>query len=116
MEKNFDFDKIGKRMPYTVPEGFFDEMEQNIMRQAGIKQAETPRRKRPLMRVIITAVTSVAAAVALFVVFNTGMKNENAVQFNDVEQAFAQLSAEDQAYMLQVYQDDIFLNENNSNN
>ena len=26
MEKEFDFDKIGKRMPYQTPEGFFDEM------------------------------------------------------------------------------------------
>ena len=30
MEKEFDFDKIGKRMPYQTPEGFFDEMEANI--------------------------------------------------------------------------------------
>ena len=30
MEKEFDFDKIGKRMPYQTPDGFFDEMEENI--------------------------------------------------------------------------------------
>jgi len=115
MEKNFDFNKIGKRMPYTVPEGFFDEMERDIMQQAGIMRTEAPRRKRPLVRVIITAVTSVAAAAALFVVFSTGFKQEKPVGMTDVEQAFAQLSAEDQAYMLQVYQDDIFLNNNNQN-
>ena len=27
MEHQFDFDNIGKRMPYSVPEGFFDDME-----------------------------------------------------------------------------------------
>lgn len=43
MEKNFDFNKIGKRMPYTVPEGFFDEMERDIMQQAGIMRTEAPR-------------------------------------------------------------------------
>lgn len=113
MEKNFDFNKIGKRMPYTVPDGFFDELEQNVMLKAGIGQTETVRRKRPLMRVVITALTSAVAAVALFVVFNAGFSKEATVEFDDVEQAFAQLSSDDQAYMLQVYQEDIFLNDNN---
>lgn len=31
--------------------------------------------------------------------------------FAPVEQAYAQLSPDDQAYMLEVYQDDVFLNE-----
>ena len=30
MEQKFDFDKIGKRMPYTVPYGTFDEIEHNV--------------------------------------------------------------------------------------
>ena len=30
MEEPFDFEKIGKKMPYSVPEGFFDTMEKNI--------------------------------------------------------------------------------------
>ena len=35
----------------------------------------------------------------------------NGVRKADVEQAFANLSLEDQAYMLEIYQDDIFMNE-----
>ena len=27
---NKDFDKTNKQMPYTTPEGFFDEMEEHI--------------------------------------------------------------------------------------
>ena len=30
MDNRFDFDKIGKRMPYTVPDGFFDELERSV--------------------------------------------------------------------------------------
>ena len=30
MEKGFDFNKIGKRMPYQVPDGFFDQLEENV--------------------------------------------------------------------------------------
>ncbi|EKC62085.1 hypothetical protein OBE_08150, partial [human gut metagenome] len=29
----FDFEKVGKRMPYSTPEGFFKEMEANILEQ-----------------------------------------------------------------------------------
>lgn len=29
-EKEFDFDDIGKKTPYRVPEGFFDEMQRNV--------------------------------------------------------------------------------------
>lgn len=31
--EKFDFDKVGKRMPYSTPEGFFKEMEANILEQ-----------------------------------------------------------------------------------
>lgn len=27
MNKDFDFDKVGKRMPYQVPDCFFDQLE-----------------------------------------------------------------------------------------
>lgn len=39
MEKEFDFDKIGKRMPYQTPDGFFDEMEANIWNEVKGNQA-----------------------------------------------------------------------------
>ena len=29
----FNFDQVGKRMPYSTPEGFFKEMEANILVQ-----------------------------------------------------------------------------------
>ena len=40
MEKDFDFNRIGKRMPYKTPEGFLDEMEANIWKevQGGLSQ------------------------------------------------------------------------------
>ncbi len=63
----FDFGKVGKRMPYSTPEGFFKEMEANILAQV-----------------------------------NNGIQ--------EVDKAFAQLSSADQAYLLSVYQEDVFLN------
>lgn len=34
MESNFDFNKIGKRMPYTTPDGFFDSLETDILKRS----------------------------------------------------------------------------------
>ena len=31
MKKDFDFNSIGKRMPYTAPEGFLDDIENNVL-------------------------------------------------------------------------------------
>ena len=30
MEERFDFNRMGKRMPYTAPEGFLTEIEKNV--------------------------------------------------------------------------------------
>ena len=33
MEKDFDFNSIGKRMPYQVPDGFFDQLEKDVWKE-----------------------------------------------------------------------------------
>ena len=30
MKRDFNFDHIGKRLPYTAPDGFLDDMENNV--------------------------------------------------------------------------------------
>ena len=110
MEKDFDFDRIGKRMPYKTPEGFLDELEANVWREV---QAELPQmHKRNIHRLrIFVGAAAVAASIALLLVFNPFTPKEQTIGFSQVEQAFVNLSQEDQAYMLTVYQEDIFLNE-----
>ena len=102
MEKEFDFNRIGKRMPYKTPEGFLDEMEANVWREV---QDELPKahHKRKTFRLrVFAGAMAVAASIS---------PKEETDSFSHVEQAFANLSQEDQAYMLAVYQKDIFMNE-----
>lgn len=56
MNTDFDFDNIGKRTPYRTPEGLFDEVQRNVMKQAFAKQ----RRKRRLTMVISTVMAAAA--------------------------------------------------------
>lgn len=110
MEKDFDFERIGKRMPYKTPEGFFDEMEANIWKEAQGGLPNTHKRKIYRLRILAGAM-AVAASIALLVVFSPFFPEKQTGSFSNVEQAFESLSQEDQAYMLAVYQEDIFMNE-----
>ena len=78
---------------------------------------KTEQKKRPLMRVMWTAVLAVAASVAVLLVLHIDFSAPHSAQpsqtdrgLQAVDQAFAQLSAADQAYLLDVYQEDVFLN------
>lgn len=59
MDKDFDFDNIGKRTPYRTPENFFEEAQHKILERTVGEQ----RRNRRLKR-IIPAVIAVAAVLA----------------------------------------------------
>ena len=117
----FDFDQVGKRMPYSTPEGFFKEMEANILEQVKDDKQVPVRRqlkKQPLMKVIWTAAMAGAASVAVLLVLNidfaaphSSLPSQADNEMQAVDQAFAQLSSADQAYLLNVYQEDVFLDE-----
>ena len=119
MDTNFDFGKAGKRMPYSTPEGFFKEMETNILEQVKNDKPQPVRirpKKRPLMKVIWAAAMAVAASVAVLLVLNIDFSASSSQlsqadnEIQAVDQAFAQLSSADQDYLLDVYQEDVFLN------
>ena len=130
----FDFKQVGKRMPYTTPDGFFKDMEKNIL-EAG--KDDTPQavkiqpqsvkvqpKKRPVFKMIWAAAIAVAASVAVLLVLNidfsaadsslasshSSQPSQAKSDLEQVDQAFAQLSEADQAYLLDVYQEDVFLN------
>ena len=119
--EKFDFSKVGKRMPYSTPDDFFKDMEANILEQVKDGKPKPVRvqpKKRPLMKVIWAAAMAAAASVALLLILNIDFaaphsslpsQADNGIQA--VDQAFAQLSSADQAYLLNVYQEDVFLDE-----
>ena len=114
MEQNYDFSKIGKQMPYTVPDGFFDQLEENVMNEV---KAQPARKKATVLRMAIRAAIAIAACIALFLVVKKVLPQDKDTitdDFENVELAFNNLSTEDQDYLLEVYQEELFL-ENNSN-
>ena len=119
--EKFDFGKVGKRMPYSTPDDFFKDMDANILEQVKDDKPKPVRiqpKKRPLMKVIWAAAMAVAASVAVLLVLNidfaaphSSLPSQADNEMQAVDQAFAQLSSADQAYLLDVYQEDVFLDD-----
>ena len=108
--KQFDFEQVGKRMPYSVPDGFFDKFEADVMQKVKQETAQ-PRNRKKTLRIALRVALAVAAAVALFFVIQPMLPKSSTDDFESVELAFNSLSTEDQEYLLQVYEeDDLFMN------
>ena len=123
MEKQFDFNEVGKRMPYyDVPDGFFERLQDNVMREIKEGQAEktamavqpkAKTRKAWILRLVPFTSVAAAALVAWLLLPN-GTSKKAAPQvgsYTQVEQAFNNLSDADRNYLVSMYQDDLFLNE-----
>lgn len=110
MDRDFDFNRIGKRMPYTAPENFLDDIESNVWES--IKDEMTPPKPKRSYRLWYSLSGGlVAASIALLLLFNVLPNRQETTDFESFEQAFSQLSNADQDYLFAVYQDDLFINE-----
>lgn len=119
MKQTFDFKQIGKQMPYRVPDGFFQEMEHNVLDAVAEKAAErkpamTERKSLQAKRFVFTRLAKYAAAVAASVVVLLAVNVKffyvvAPTDMQDVEAAFDQLSLSDQECLVELYQEDVFL-------
>lgn len=98
MEK--DLEKMSKTMPYTVPEGFFDEMEERLMQEVAPKKTKSKTRN-----VVLWTSLAVAASLALLLVLRQGWHHSDEASFEQVEMAFNQLSDGDQQLMLELFEE-----------
>jgi len=108
MEKDFDFTQIGKQLPYSVPEGFFDDMEKRI------DQATTVRRSA-MRRWWIGVVA--AAAVLTGIVFliargdrqNTTRTAQQETFYEQFDATLDQMSDEELQAYSDFVEDDVFI-------
>lgn len=110
MEHKFDFDKIGKRMPYSVPSGTFEEIEHNVT------SVLNRRKKRKNMVHLLRwgAGLAVAASIALLIVVRPtapAPSTNSDDMLAKIDLADANLSEADREYLLEIYNDDIFINQ-----
>lgn len=122
-------EKLNKRLPYSVPDGFFDIMEANVMAKikadaeagtsVGDDKADTQmwdkRYRKTIKRTRTISLSFLAMAASLLLLFTILPKTtKTAQQTNDLEsidKAFSQLSTDDQTFLMEVYDDDMFLDD-----
>ncbi len=105
--ENFDFEKRAVPSPYTVPDGFFDQMEERLASRVAEQRPKTTRVLPFRLRYAAAAVVAIAiGSVALMRPPATESDN-----FDDIARVFQQMSPDDQYSMLESYQDDIFMND-----
>ena len=104
MKDGFDFNRVGKREPYTVPDDFFRQLEDNI-----ISATVPARRPVPLWRTMLRW-SAAACAIAAIVVCTSIPSTCRSYDMEDVESTFARLSDADQDCLLEAYQEDLFIN------
>lgn len=112
-DNSFDFEQVGKRMPYVAPDGLWREIECNVLAETGAAAVQKPKvatlhRKHRFGRIVGLA-TAVAAAAVLFWGSNAFWRQSQQGSLGDVDSAFGQLSTEDQNFLLEAYGDDVFL-------
>ena len=116
MEKTFDFEKIGKRMPYSVPDDFFTKLEESVMDEVKVQKSEAtalPERNKTVI-IAIRSLLAIAAAVALFFVVQPTLTKNDTISSDDyasVELAFNNLSSDDQDFLIAVYENEEFIND-----
>ena len=119
--------KLNKRLPYSVPDGFFDVMEDNVMAKikadAGINvggdKADTQMRDKQYRkttthtRTISLSILAMAASLLLlFTIFSQSTKTVQQTNgMESIDMAFSQLNTDDQAFLMEIYDDDIFLDD-----
>ena len=120
-------EKLNKRLPYSVPDGFFDVMEANVMAKikadAGINvggdKADTQMRDKQYRkttthtRTISLSILAMAASLLLlFTIFSQSTKTAQQTNgMESIEKAFSQLNTDDQAFLMEIYDDDMLLDD-----
>ena len=109
MKKDFEFDMVGKRLPYTVPDGFFDQMERNVMAKVG-----RVRKRRIFMTIYapVAVTVATAAAVLLGVVFHTPSYNNLQLATASTENLLLGMTDEEVSEMNNTLSADYFLADN----
>lgn len=124
MDKDFDFDEIGKKVPYRTPEHFFEEMQQEVMQRTyGVQPVpHRPKQRKHRMKVLLSAAIATAAMLAGIVFVLSHDRTDNAVESTSdmlaaemgssevMDKWICELSDEELEELVNFSENDIFLN------
>lgn len=121
MTNEYNLDRVGKKMPYQMPDGCFEQMQANVL--AEVEKVEMakmillhPSRRARLLRLYLTA-ASVAACICVAVLVgrsfwsssDSAAPQHSAASVASVDKAYDNLSNEEQQELNATYANDVYL-------
>lgn len=107
MAQKFDFNDIGKRMPYTMPAETFGDIETKVLATLN-KDRQTKLKRRIIRWGSIGGIAAASVALLLMIKPLSAVHNDPLTQ---IDRAFGNLSEADQEYLVEIYHEDFFLNQ-----
>lgn len=122
MTNESNLDRVGKKMPYLMPEGFFKQMQANVLAEVekeemakALQMEMKHRRKAKLVRLYVAA-ASIAACICLavlvgrsFLSSDSAAPQHSAASVASVDKAYDNLSNEEQQELNATYANDVYL-------
>lgn len=96
-------------MPYKMPDNCIEDMKKSILKEILNDTAMQRRNHNFNLGTIFRTAVASAAAITLFIISANIMQQKPASKYYDVEKAFDNLSYDDQNFMIETYNDDVFL-------
>lgn len=118
MTNEYNLDRVGKKMPYLMPEGFFGQMQANVLAEvekeemAKASQMEMKhRRKAKLVRLYVAAACICVAVLVgrSFLSSDSAAPQHSAASVASVDKAYDNLSNEEQQELNATYANDVYL-------
>lgn len=118
MVQEYNFDRVGKKMPFVLPDDFFAQMQSTVLAEVEKEEKEKLHRKAMVKRIYV-AVASMAACICLVVGIGYGVIDKQshahstadmaAASVVSVDKAYDNLSSEEQQDLNATYANDIYL-------
>lgn len=113
MVEEYNLDRVGKKMPFTMPDGFFEQMQANVLAEVE-KEEQAKRHSKAMVKRIYMAVASMAACVCLVFLVggmlkNVGSEQQTPASMASVDKAYDSLSSEEQQELNATYANDVYL-------
>ncbi len=119
-DNNDILEKIGKRMPYSMPDGLFDRMQDKVLKRIEEMEGEmqTRKQRKPLVRRLAIAIPAIAASVCAVCLLHFGNAGndvshtppqQQTANTNAVDKAYDNLSQEEQENLLADYSNDVYM-------
>ena len=110
MKRNFDFEEMGKKIPYQVPDAFFEEMQKNVMARTCTKKPNIHFILR--LAPVVAAAAAVLAAVLYLPVHDYRMEQVSITQAKTVDESWIEHISDEDLQLMSDFSDyDIFMNQ-----